>query len=168
MAGTRTHKQEGHTTTEGPAPPHPQRMPHDPRGRTPPTHAAEAQIGRQNAHTDTRPPATGNHTSDGGHTCMGRMGYTHTGGHWEYRRAAHDHTLTARRRRWPPQGRQHKHRKRTKARPQHPGLGTGTPRGHGTTAQAPRDSNPTDTYPTHQHKRHTQTPTAGTQRAIHT
>ena len=61
-------------------------------------------------------------------------------------------------------GHPHKHRKRTKARPQHPELGTRTPRGHGTTAQAPREG----TYPTHKPERHTQIPTARTQRATHT
>ena len=76
--------------------------------------------------------------------------------------------LTARRRPWPPQGPPHRHRKRTKARPQRPGLGTGTPRGHGTKAQAPREGNPTDAYPTHQPERHAQAPTARTQRDTHT
>ena len=97
MAGTRTHTQEGHTTTQGPAKPHPQRTPHDHRGCTPPTHAAEAQMGQCTDHTGTRPPATGNHTGDGGHTYMGRTGYTHRGSRWEHRRAAHHHALTARR-----------------------------------------------------------------------
>ena len=167
-AGTKTHTQEGHTTTEGPAPPHPKRTPHAPRGRRPPTHAAEARFGRRTDHTGAHPPATGNHTGDGGHTYTGRAGYTHRRRRWEHRRAAHHHALTARRRPWPPQGPPHKHRKRTKARPQHPGLGTGTPRGHLTTAQAPREGNPTDTAPTHQPERHTRTPTARTQRATHT
>ena len=49
-----------------------------------------------------------------------------------------------RRRPRPPQGPPHRHRKRTKALPRHPGLGTETPRGHGTKAQAPREGNPTD------------------------
>ena len=167
-AGTRTHTQEGHSTTEGPASPHPKRTPHDPRGRRPPTHAAEARIGRHTDHTGTRPPATGNHTADGGHTCTGGTGYTHRGSHRKHRRTAHQQALTARRRPRPPQGPPHKHRKGKKARPQHPGLGTGTPRGHGTTAQAPREGSPTDTHPTHQPKQHTQTPTARTQRATHT
>ena len=35
-------------------------------------------------------------------------------------------------------------------------------------AQAAREGNPTDTYPTHQPERHTQTPTSRTQRATHT
>ena len=52
------------------------------------------------------------------------------------------HALSARRRPQPPQGPPHKHRKRTKARPQRPGLGTETPRGHRTKAQAPREGNP--------------------------
>ena len=100
--GTRTHTQERHTTTEGSAPPHPQRTPHDPPGRTPPIHAAEVRIGCHMDHTGTRPPATGNHTWDGGHTCTGRTGHTHRGSHWEHRRAAHHHALTARRRPRPP------------------------------------------------------------------
>ena len=162
------HTQEGHTTTEGPAPPDPQRTPHDPWGRTPPAHATEARIGRHTDHTGTRPPATGIHTGDGGHTCTGRTCYTHGGSHWDPCRPAQYHAVTARRRPRPPQGPPHKHRKRTKARAQHAGLGTGTPRGHGTTAQAPREGNPTDTYPTHQPERHTRTPTARTQRATHT
>ena len=152
----------------GTSAPQPQRTPHDPRGRTPPTHAAEVRNRRNTEHTGTRPPATGNHTADGGHTCKGRTGYTHRRSHWEHRRAAHHHALTARRRPRPPQGPPHKHQKRTKARPQHPGLGTGTLRGHGTTTQAPRKGNPTDTYPTHQPERHTKTPTTGTQRHSHT
>ena len=44
--------------------------------------------------------------------------------------------------------RPHKHRKRTKARPRHRRLGTETPRGHGTKAQAPRKGNPTDRHAT--------------------
>ena len=36
----------------------------------------------------------------------------------------------------------HRHRKRTRARPQHPGLGAGTPRGYGTKAQAPKRGQP--------------------------
>ena len=98
---------------------------------------------------------------------MGRARYTHRGSHWEHRRAAHHHALNARQRPWPPRGPPHRQRKRTKARPQRLGLGTGTPRGHGTTAQAPREGNPTDTYPTHRPERHTQTPTARTQRATY-
>ena len=70
--------------------------------------------------------------------------------------------------RQPGRHKPHRHRKRTKARPRQPGLGTGTPRGHGTKAQAPREGNPTDTYPTHQPERHAQAPTARTQRATHT
>ena len=167
-AGTRTHTQEGHTTTEGPAPPQPEQTPHDPLGRMPPAHGAEARIRRHTDHTGTRPPASGNHTGEGGHTCTGRTSYTRRGSRWEHRRAAHHHALTARRRPRPPQGPPYRHRKRTKARPQHPGLETQTPRGHGTMAQAPRVGKPTDTYPTHQPERHTQTPTARTQRATHT
>ena len=55
-----------------------------------------------------------------------------------------------------------------KARLQRPGLGTETPRGHGTKAQAPREGNTMDAYPTHQPKRHTKAPTARTQRDTHT
>ena len=61
-----------------------------------------------------------------------------------------------------------RHQKRTETRPQRPGLGTGTPRGHGTKAHAPREGNPTDAYPTHQPERHVQAPTARTQRDTHT
>ena len=56
-ADATTHTQEGHTTTEGPAPPQPQRTPHDSRGRTPPTRTAEARIGRRTDHTSAHPPA---------------------------------------------------------------------------------------------------------------
>ena len=154
--------------TEGPAPPHPQRTPHDSRGHTPPTRTAKARVGRRTNHTSAHPPATGNHTADGGHTYTGGTGYTHRGSRREHRCGAHHHALTARRRPRPPQGPPHRHRKRTTARPQHPGLGTGTPRGHGTKAQAPSKGNPTDTYPTHQPERHAQAPTARTQRATHT
>ena len=45
-AGTRAHTQEGHATTEAPAPPHPQRTPRGPWRSTPRTHAAEARIER--------------------------------------------------------------------------------------------------------------------------
>ena len=141
-ADTRTQLQEGHTTTEEPAPPHPKRTPHKPRGRTPPTYAAGARIGRRTDHSGTRPPATGSHGGDGGHTYTGRTGYTHRGSRWEHRRAAHHHILTARRRPRPPQGPPHRHRKRTKAGPHHPGLGAGTPRGHRTKAQAPQRGQP--------------------------
>ena len=71
-AGTRTHTQEGHTTTEGPAPPQPSGRRTTPGGARPPTHAAEVRIGRHTDHTGTRPPATGNHTGDVGHTCTER------------------------------------------------------------------------------------------------
>ena len=49
------------------------------------------------------------------------------------------------------------------APPQRPGLGTETPRGHGTKAQAPREGNPTDAYRTHQPERHAQAPTPAPQ-----
>ena len=130
--------------------------------------SAEASIGRRMDHTSAHPPATGNHTANGGHTYTGRTGHTHRGSRRERRRTAHHHALTARQRPRPPQGPPHRHRKRTKARPQRPGLGTGTPRGHGTKSQAPREGNPTDAYPTHQPERHAQAPTARTQRDTHT
>ena len=57
------------------------------------------------------------------------------------------------------------HRKRKRARPQNRGLEARTPRGHRTKAQAPREGNPADTCSNHQPERHTQTPTARTQRA---
>ena len=76
-ANATTHTQEGQTTTEGPAPPHPRRRPHDPRGAHPPTRTAEARMGRRGDHTSAHPPATGNHTGDGGHTYTGRTGHTH-------------------------------------------------------------------------------------------
>ena len=151
-------------TSAAPPPPNAARLP----GAHPPTRTAEASIGRRTDHTSAHPPATGNHTGDGGHTYTGRTGYTHRGSHRERRRAAHHHALTARRRPRPPQGQAHRHRKRTKARPQHPGLGTGTPRAHGIKAQAPREGNPTDAYTTHQPKRHAQAPTTRTQRDTHT
>ena len=114
------------------------------------------------------PPATRNHTGDRGHTYTGRTGHTHRESRRERRRTAHHHALTARRRPWPPQGPPQRHWKRTKARPQRQGLGTGTPRGHGTKAQAPREGNPTDAYPTHQPERHAQAPTARTQQDTNT
>ena len=137
-------------------------------GAHPPTRTAGASIGRRTDHTSAHPPATGHHTGDGGHTYTGRTGHTHRGSLRERRRRAHHHPLTARRLPRPPQGPPHRHRKRTKARPERPGLGTGTPRGHGTKAQAPREGNPTDTYPTHQPEWHAQAPTARTQRDTHT
>ena len=151
-------------TTAAPAPPNAARLP----GAHPPTRTDEASIGRRTDHTGAQPPATGNHTGNGGHTYTGRRGHTHRGNRRECRRTAHHHALTARRRPRPPQGPPHRHRKRTKARPQRPGLGTGTPRGHGTKAQAPREGNPTDAYPTNQPERHAQAPTARTLRDTHT
>ena len=168
MANATTPTQEGHTMMGGPAPPQPHRTPHDSPGAPPPTRTAKASIGRRTDHTSAHPPATGNHRGEGGHTYTGRRGHTHRGSRRERRRAAHHHDLTARRRPWPPQGPPHRHRKRTKARPQRPGLGAGTPRGHGTKAQAPREGNPTDAYPTHQPERHAQAPTARTQQDTHT
>ena len=151
-------------TSAAPAPPNAARLP----GAHPQTRTAEASIGRRTNHTSAHPPATGNHSGDGGHTYTGRTGYTHRGSRRERCRAAHHHALTARRRPRTPQGPPHRHRKRRKARPEQPGLGTGTPRGHGTMAQAPREGNPTDGYPTHQPKRHAEAPTARTQRDTHT
>ena len=132
--------------------PHPGRAHHDggtsaaPAPPNTPTHTTEANIGRHADHTSARPPATGNHTENGGHTYTGRTGHTHRGSRRERRRTAHHHALTAGRRPRPPQGPPHRHRKRTKARPRHPRLGTKTPRGHGTKAQAPREGYPTDRH----------------------
>ena len=137
-AGTTTHTQERehHHGGTSAAPPPPNT----------PTHTNEVNIGRHADHTSAHPPATGNHTENGGHTYTGRTGHTHRGSRTERRRTAHHHALTARRRPRPPQGPPHRHRKRTKARPRHQGLGTETPRGHGTKAQAPREGNPTDRH----------------------
>ena len=151
-------------TSAAPSPLNAARLP----GAHPRTRTAAASIGRRNDHTCAHPPATGNHTGDGGHTYTGRTGHTHRGSRRERRRKAHHHALIARRRPRAPQGPPYRHRKRTKARPQRPGLGTGTPRGHGTKAQAPREGNPTDAYPTHQPERHAQAPTARTQQDTHT
>ena len=107
-------------------------------GAHPPTHTAEASIGRRTDHTSAHPPATRNHTGNGGHTYTGRTSHTHRGSRRERSRTAHHHALTARRRPRPPQGPPHRHRKTTKARRQRPG--------HGTKAQAPRESNPTDRH----------------------
>ena len=145
-ANATTHTQEGHTTTGGtstaPPPPNAPRLP----GAQTPTHTAEASIGRRTDHTSAHPQATGNHTGNGGHTYTGRTGDTHRGSRRERHRTAHHHALTARRRPRPPQGPPHRHRRRTQARPQRPGLGTRTPRGPGTKAQAPREGNPTDRH----------------------
>ena len=151
-------------TSAAPPPANAARLP----GTHPPTCTAEASIGRRTDHTSAHPPATENHTGDGGHTYTGRTGHTHRGSRWERRRAAHHHALTARRRPRPPQGPPDRHRKRTKARPQRPGLGAGTPRGHGTKAQALKEGNPTDAYRTHVPERHAKAPTAQTQRDTHT
>ena len=164
-AGTRAHTQKGHAATEVPVPPHPQRSPRDPRSRTPPTHTAEARIGRRTDHTGSRPPATRNHTGEGGQTYTARKGYTHRGTRREHRRATCHHALTARRRPRQQQGPTHRHRKRKRAQPQRPGLEARTARQHGTKAQPPREGNSADACQTHQPKRHTQTPTARSQRA---
>ena len=151
-------------TSASPPPPNAARLP----GAHSPTRTAEASIGGRTDHTSAHPPATENHTGDGGHTYTGRTGHTHRGSRRERRRAAHHHALNARRRPRLPQGPPHRHRKRTKAQPQRPGLGTGTPRGHRTKAQAPREGNPTDAYPSHQPERHAQAPKLRTQRDTHT
>ena len=137
-------------------------------GAHPPTRTAEASIGRRTDHTSAHPPATGRHTGNGGLTYTGRTSHTHRGRRRKRRRTAHHHALTARRRPRPPQGPPHRHQKRTRARPQRRGLGTVIPRGHGTKAQAPREGNPTDAYPTKQPERYAQAPTARTQRDTHT
>ena len=129
-------------TSAAPAPPSAPQL----WGAHPPTHTAEASITRRTDHASAHPPTTGNHTGNGGHTKTGRTGHTHRGSRREHRRTVHHHALTARPRPRPPQGPPHKHRKRTKARPQRPGLGTETPRGHGTKAQAPWEGNPTDRH----------------------
>ena len=46
-------------------------------GAHPPTHIAEASIRRRTDHTSTHPPATRNHTGNGGHIYTGRTGQTH-------------------------------------------------------------------------------------------
>ena len=151
-------------TSAAPPPPNARRLP----GAHPPTRTAKASIRRRTDQTSAHPPATGNHTWNGGHTYTGRTGHGHRGSRRKRRRTAHPHALTARRPPRPPQGPPHRHWKRTRARPQRPGLGTETPRGHGTKAQAPREGNPTDAYPTHQPERDAQAPTARTQRDTHT
>ena len=147
-----------------PPPPNAARLP----GAHLPARTAEASIGRRTDHTTAHPPASRNHTGVEGHTYTGRTGYTHRGSRKEGCRAAYHHDLTARRQPRPPQGPPHRHWKRTKGRPQQPGLGTGTPRGQGTKAQAHREGNPFEVCPTHQPERHAQAPTARTQRDTHT
>ena len=129
-------------SSAAPPPPNAARLP----GAHSPTRTAKASIGCRTDHTSAHQPASGNQTGNGGHTYTGRTGHTHRGSCRDRRRTVHHHALTARRRHRPPQGPPDRHRKRTKARPQRPGLGTGTPRGHGTKAQAPREGNPTDAY----------------------
>ena len=82
-----------------------------------PTHTTEPNIGRHTDNASARPPATGNHTENRGHTYTGRTGHTHRGSRRERRRTAHHHTLTARRRPRPPQRPPHRHQKRTAAAP---------------------------------------------------
>ena len=134
-------------------------------GARPPTRAAKARTRRRTDRTGSRPLATGNRTGEGWHTHTGRRDYTHIGSRREHRRAAHLHALTARRGPRPQQGPPHRHQKRKRTRPQYPGLGAGTPRGHRTKAKARREGNPADTYLTHQPERHTRTPTARIQQA---
>ena len=57
-------------TSAAPPPPNAARLP----GAHPPTRTAEASIGRRTDHTSAHPPATGNHTGNGGHTYTGRTG----------------------------------------------------------------------------------------------
>ena len=101
-------------TSAAASPPNAARLP----GAHPSTRTGEASIGRRTDLTSTHPPATGKNTGDGGHTYTGRMGHTNRGSRRERRRTAHHHPLTARRRPRPPQGPPHRHRKRTKARPE--------------------------------------------------
>ena len=110
-------------TSASPPPPDAPRV----LGAHTPTRTAEASIGRRTDNTSAHPPATGNHTGNGGHTYTGRTGHTHRRSRRERRRTAHHHALIARRRPRPPQGPPHRHQKRTKARPQQPGLGTKPP-----------------------------------------
>ena len=74
------------------APPQPNTPRHP--GAHPPTHTTEANIGRHADHTSAHPPATGNHTENGGHTYTGRTGHTHRGSHRERRRTAHHQATT--------------------------------------------------------------------------
>ena len=62
-------------TSAAPPPPNTPRHP----GAHPPTHTTEASIGRRSDHTSAHPPATGNHTENGGHTYTGRSGHIHRG-----------------------------------------------------------------------------------------
>ena len=153
---------------EGPAPPHPERTPHDPRGRTPPNTRRRS--------TNQTPYGSHRHTPTG-HREPHRGWRAHLDG---------ENGLHPRRKplgtppRSPPP---RPHRQPTapattratsqaaeedEARPQHPELGTETPRGHRITAQAPREGTPTNIYRTHQPEQHTETPAARTQRATHT
>ena len=60
-------------TSTAPPPPNAPRLP----GAHTPTRTAEASMGRRTDHTSAHPPATGNHTGNGGHTYTGRTGHTH-------------------------------------------------------------------------------------------
>ena len=97
-------------TSDAPPPPNAARLP----GAHPQTRTAEAS---RTDHTSAHPPATGNHTGNGGHTYTGRTGHIQRGSRRERRHTAHHHALTARRRPRPPQGPPHRHQKRTKAWP---------------------------------------------------
>ena len=145
----------------------PTKRPPTPGGAPPNTHRRSKDRTPYGSHQRT-PTSHRRPQGNGGHTYTGRTCHTHRGSRRERRRTAHHHALTARRQPRPPQGPPHRHRKRTKARPQRPGLGTETPRGHGTKAQAPREGNPTYAYPTNQPERHAQAPTARTKRDTHT
>ena len=137
--GGKGHHGKSHDPHPGRAyPPNAPRLP----GAHPPTQTAEASIGRRTDHTSAHPPATGNHTGNGGHTYTRRTGHTHRGSGRERRRTVHHHALTARRRPQPPQGPSHRHQKRTKARPQRPELGTETPRGHWDEGTGPQGGQP--------------------------
>ena len=85
-------------TSAAPPPPNAARLP----GANPLTRTAEASIGRRTEHTSAHPPATRNHTGNGGHTYTGRTGQNHRGSRREHRRTAHHHALNARQRPWPP------------------------------------------------------------------
>ena len=62
-------------TSAAPPPLNAARLP----GAHPPTHTAEAGIGRCTDHTSAHPPVTGNHMQNGGHTYTGTTGHTHRG-----------------------------------------------------------------------------------------
>ena len=98
-----------------------------PGGAPPNTHRRSKHQKPYGSHQRT-PTSHRKPHGNGGHTYTGRTGHNHRGSRRKRRRTAHHHALTTRRRPRPPQGPPHRHRKRTKARPQRPGLGTGAPR----------------------------------------